>query len=79
MPWDATKAYTLRDANRQNVDILDHWLAMNRATNMTEFKQAFQDYDGVVFNNTMAADKEGNAFTSTIRPFRICRPQGSIC
>lgn len=60
--WDITTAYSLRDANRQNVDILDHWLAMNRATTMTEFKQAFQDYDGVVFNNTMAADKEGNTF-----------------
>jgi len=45
-----------------NMDIIDHWLAMNLAKNMDEFKQAFKDYDGVIFNNTMSADKEGNVF-----------------
>jgi len=55
-------AFAIKDVNLGNVDIIDHWLAMNLAGNMTEFKQAFKDYDGVIFNNTMSADKEGNVF-----------------
>lgn len=35
---------------------------MNLATNMDEFKQSFKDYDGVIFNNTMAASKAGEVF-----------------
>ncbi len=62
LEWSASGAYTIKDANAKNFDIIDHWLGMNLARNMTEFQQAFKDYDGVIFNNTMAADKNGNAF-----------------
>lgn len=55
-------AFAIKDANLGNVDIIDHWLAMNLAGNLAEFKQAFKDYDGVIFNNTMSADSEGNVF-----------------
>lgn len=55
-------AFAIKDANLGNVDIIDHWLALNLAGNIDEFKQAFKDYDGVIFNNTMSADKEGNVF-----------------
>lgn len=60
--WDDGQAFMIQDANMANLDPLDHWLAMNRASNIDEFQQAFKDYDGVIFNNTMYADKEGNAF-----------------
>ncbi|MEH6464096.1 MAG: acylase [Shewanella psychromarinicola] len=60
--WDDGQAFFIQDANMANKDPLDHWLAMNRATNQDEFQQAFKNYDGVIFNNTMYADKEGNAF-----------------
>ncbi|MCH1929658.1 acylase [Shewanella sp. A25] len=60
--WDDGGAFMVQDANMANMDVLDHWLAMNLATNKEEFQQAFKDYDGVIFNNTMYADKEGNAF-----------------
>lgn len=55
-------AFAIKDANMANVDIVDHWLAMNLAQSMDEFKQAFRDFDGVIFNNTMAASKEGEVF-----------------
>lgn len=55
-------AFAIKDANLGNVDLIDHWLAMNQAENIDEFKQAFKDYDGVIFNNTMSADKDGNVF-----------------
>lgn len=57
-----SNAYAIKDANLPNVDIVDHWLAMNLASNMEEFKQAFRDFDGVIFNNTMAASKDGEVF-----------------
>jgi len=55
-------AFAIKDANKANLDIMDHWLAMNLSTNIDEFKQAFKDHDGVIFNNTMSADKDGNVF-----------------
>ncbi|MEH6733815.1 MAG: acylase [Shewanella sp.] len=60
--WDDGQAFFIQDANMANKDPLDHWLAMNLASNKDEFQQAFKNYDGVIFNNTMYADKEGNAF-----------------
>ncbi|MGQ8365442.1 acylase [Glaciecola sp. 1036] len=55
-------AFAIKDVNLPNFDIVDHWLGMNLATNMDEFKQAFQQYDGVIFNNTMAASRSGEVF-----------------
>ncbi|NKF50878.1 acylase [Shewanella sp. WXL01] len=60
--WDDNQAFMVQDVNMANKDPLDHWLAMNRASNKDEFQQAFKDFDGVIFNNTMYADKEGNTF-----------------
>ena len=60
--WDDGQAFMLQDANMANKDSIDHWFAMNTATNKDEFQQAFKNYDGVIFNNTMYADKEGNTF-----------------
>ena len=60
--WDGTNAFAIKDANLPNLDIVDHWLAMNMAGSMDEFKQAFKDYDGVIFNNTMAASADGEVF-----------------
>ncbi len=55
-------AYSIKDANMGNMDIIDHWLAMNLANDMDQFKAAFQSYDGMVFTNTLATDKNGNTF-----------------
>jgi acyl-homoserine-lactone acylase len=55
-------AFAIKDANLPNFDVVDHWLAMNLSGSMEEFKQSFRDYDGVIFNNTMAASKEGEVF-----------------
>ncbi|MBT0586447.1 acylase [Alteromonas oceanisediminis] len=55
-------AFAIKDANLPNFDVIDHWLAMNLANDMDEFKQAFKDYDGVIFNNTMATSKDGQVF-----------------
>lgn len=68
LPWgtDFTggqAAYALHDANLPNFDVLDHWFKLNIAGNITEYKQAFDDHaGGIIFNNAMAVDKDGNAF-----------------
>lgn len=58
----------LQDVNMATMDPVDHWLAMNMAANKQEFVQAFKDYDGMIFNNTMYADREGNASISMTLP-----------
>jgi len=60
--WSATNAYTLSDSAERNVDMVDHWLAMNLATDLAEFQQAFKDFDGIPWVNTIYADDQGNAF-----------------
>ncbi|USD37153.1 acylase [Ferrimonas sp. SCSIO 43195] len=60
--WDDSQAFFIQDANMANTDVLEHWSAMNFATNLEQFQQAFKDFDGVIFNNTMYADDQGNAF-----------------
>lgn len=67
LPWGEDSqgemvAFSVKDANKENFDIVDHWLAMNMATNMKEFKQSFKQFNGMLFNNTLAVDKHGNTF-----------------
>ena len=67
LPWGENQqgrfvAYSIKDVNKENFDIVDHWMAMNLAHNMEEFKDSFRNYDGVLFNNTMAVDYSGNTF-----------------
>lgn len=60
--WDDDQAFYIQDANIFNDDVIEHWVAMNLARNLAEFQQAYKDYDGVIFNNTMYADDQGNAW-----------------
>ncbi|WP_281556763.1 penicillin acylase family protein [Thalassomonas sp. RHCl1] len=62
LPWSESSAFTLRDAAEENTDLIDHWLAINLAGNLAQFQQAYQDYDGIPWVNTMYADDTGNAF-----------------
>lgn len=63
MGWlSADTALTFRDANAGNVNIVPQWVAMNRAKSLDEFKQAYEDHQGIPWVNTMATDAEGNVF-----------------
>lgn len=66
--WTATQVLTYRDANAANANIPAQWLAMNRATNMDEFKQSFADIHGIPWVNTLAADRQGNTFYTDASP-----------
>ncbi|MDN3394198.1 MULTISPECIES: penicillin acylase family protein [unclassified Pseudoalteromonas] len=60
--WNDSQAFTIKDANEFNMDVVAQWSAINQATSLEEMKASFAKYDGVSFNNTMASDKEGNVF-----------------
>lgn len=62
MPWSESSVYVLKDAALHNLEIVDHWLAINRANDVDSFKKTFIDYDGIAFLNTIYADKNGNSF-----------------
>jgi len=67
MPWGTDafgnfSAFSIKDANKNNLDVLEHRLAINLSRDMGDFQQAFKDFDGIIFNNTMAVDKKGNTF-----------------
>lgn len=67
LPWGpdqtgAAVAYALYDANLPNFDVFDHWLALNKADSLAAYKASFEQYTGLVFNNAIATDAEGNVF-----------------
>ncbi len=62
LTWSSAYVLTFRDANINNYTFYDQWLGMDRASNLEEFKQAFSDFSGIPWVNTVYADKDGNAF-----------------
>ncbi|MBN8489215.1 MAG: penicillin acylase family protein, partial [Burkholderiales bacterium] len=59
--WTASTAYALQDANTGNARGADTWLAINRARSVKELPQALRSL-GTPWVNTIAADREGDAF-----------------
>lgn len=55
-------AFALHDANLPNFDILDHWLALNTARDIDDVEASFSRHTGLIFNNVMATDAEGEVF-----------------
>jgi len=61
MPWDASHAYALQDANLGNDRILAQWDAMNRATSVKQLQQVVADHQGIPWVNTLAVDDTGQS------------------
>lgn len=55
-------AMTYRDANANTGDLLDTWLHMSRANNLSQFQRVFQNCGSTLWTNTTYADAKGNAF-----------------
>jgi acyl-homoserine-lactone acylase len=56
------QAMTYRDANIDNVKLIEQFSGMNRATSLEEFKAVYEEVGGIPWVNTMAADREGHAW-----------------
>ena len=65
LPWGDRYAYTLRDAVIDNYETADTYDAMNKAASVAELEQAISR-QGVYWTNTVAADRQGNAFYADI-------------
>ncbi len=60
--WTDAKAYTMRDANIDNTDILEQFFGMNAATGMDEFIDAHRTANGIPWVNTIATSADGRAW-----------------
>jgi len=59
-------AYTIQDANEENLRGIEQWMAMGQAKSIPEMKTALEEILGLPFINTIAADKHGDAFYADI-------------
>lgn len=57
-----SSAFAIHDANLPNFDVLDHWLALNLARDIDDVEQSFVNHTGLIFNNIMASDSQGETF-----------------
>ncbi|MEU5941654.1 acylase [Micromonospora sp. NPDC047548] len=61
LPWTTTTAYAMTDINADNLRALDGWLQMGRARTVRDLKTVLDRYQFVPWNNTVAADANGEA------------------
>ncbi|MER7706733.1 penicillin acylase family protein [Kitasatospora sp. NPDC097605] len=60
--WTGEYAYTLRDANAENLRSLNEWVAIGRSQNLDQLRQAQRTYQGAPWVYTTAVDSSGTAY-----------------
>ncbi|MCM2390015.1 penicillin acylase family protein [Streptomyces albipurpureus] len=60
--WTAKTAYTIRDANADNLRSMNTWLAMGKAQNLSQLRAAQDTYQGIPWTYTLAADTSGGTY-----------------
>ncbi len=60
--WTTAKTLTFRDANLNNDEFVDQYLAMDTATTFDEFIAAHRTHQGVPLFNTIAVSRDGRAW-----------------
>jgi len=60
--WDASTAYTLRDANLDNLEALEQFLGMDNAQSFDEFQKVHDTINGIPWVNTIAVSSDGRAW-----------------
>lgn len=63
--WTAETAYAIQDANTGNTRAIDTWLGINRARSVEDIRQAQRNL-GIPWVNTIAADRQGNAYYADV-------------
>ncbi len=66
LAWTASTAMVFADANLDNWRMGEQWFDINRAASTTEIESALERNLGIPWVNTIAADKDGNAFYAVI-------------
>jgi acyl-homoserine-lactone acylase len=65
--WTPRTAFVLADAAATNVQALDTWLAVARARSAAGVLRALRRWQGVPWNHTLVADRDGHALFADIR------------
>lgn len=60
--WSSELVLSFRDANIEEPRLIEQFLGMDQATSLDDFKAVYRDVQGIPWVNTMAADREGNAW-----------------
>ncbi|MBS2011692.1 MAG: penicillin acylase family protein [Deltaproteobacteria bacterium] len=60
--WTDERAFTIRDANLENVRLVRNFYRWNTAKSLDEFKKIHAEETAVPWVNTTAADKDGNVY-----------------
>lgn len=60
--WTATTAYAIRDANADNLRSMNTWLAMAKARNLDQLRAAQDEFQGIPWTYTLAADTSGDTY-----------------
>jgi acyl-homoserine-lactone acylase len=78
--WTAANAYAIKDANLENWRMGDQWFDINRAASTLEVEAALEKNLGIPWVNTIAADRDGNAFYADISTApNVDRFHQSVC
>jgi acyl-homoserine-lactone acylase len=64
--WTASTAYTLRDANRASMRLLEQWLRIGQAKSVGDIERALRDVAAIPYVHTVATDRHGDAFHADI-------------
>ena len=62
--WTQDSAFTIRDGNETNHQMLDHFLAMDRVQSVAEARKVLTDVQGMPWVNLMGADASGKVLFS---------------
>jgi len=66
LPWTATTAFAIRDANADNFRVFNHFLFTDMAKSTAGELQILDKYEGIPWVNTIVADKTGHALYADI-------------
>src|SRR3954449_9677263 len=66
LPWTATTAFAIRDANVDNFRVFNHFFDTDRATSTNEELAILKKYEGIPWVNTIVSDKSGQALYADI-------------
>ena len=69
LPWTSGTAFVLADANTSNARFMNDVFATDQATDTTQILAAQEKYEGMPWDDTIAADSQGHAVYSDIGNF----------
>lgn len=61
LTWSASSAYVLADPNRDNTRLMEQWIGIGSARNVSELKASLDRTIGLPWVNTVAVDRDGQA------------------